>query len=213
MSRSRILLISIFSVLSAALPAASEEAVRAADTQAPAAASAITAETRPIEQPIGGALRAKIGQPASAGDEQAQKESEAIAAFYAARAYAPLWFDGESATAKAQDLVKALRNADAYGLEAADFAIPNLSSSRDAEAIAAAETTLTKSALLYARYARGGRIMKPSEQLNSNLDRKPQLLDARRYSQGIGGGRKPRRLSRHDAPEASRSSRSCAKLI
>lgn len=191
MARSRILLISIFSVLSAALPATSEEAVRPVDTQAPAATSAITAETRPIEQPIGGALRAKIGQPASAGDEQAQKESAAIAAFYAARAYAPLWFEGESATAKAEDLVKALRNADAYGLEAADFAIPNLASARDPDAVAAAEMTLTKSALLYARHARGGRIMKPSEQLNSNLDRKPQLLEPAEVLKGLAEASEP----------------------
>ena len=191
MARSRIFLISIFSVLSAALPAAGEEAVNPAGTRAPATTSATTSGAVASETPIGGALRAKFAQPAAAGDEQAQTESEAIAAFYAARNFAPLWFGEESATAKAEDLIKALRNADAYGLEAADLAIPNLASARDDDARAAAEMTLTKSALLYARHARGGRIMKPSEQLNSNLDRKPQLLEPADVLKGLADAEQP----------------------
>ncbi len=185
MARSRLFLISIFSVLATALPAAGE------DAKAPATTSAVTAETKPPETPVGGALRARIGQPALAGDEQAQKEAQAIEAFYAARNYAALWFDGQTATAKAEDLVKALRNADAYGLEAADFAIPNLAAGREASDAAAAEMTLTRSALLYARYARGGRIMKPAEQLNSNLDRKPQLLEPAEVLKGLAEATEP----------------------
>ena len=44
-----------------------------------------------------------------------------------------------------------------------------------AEALAVTELAFSRAALVYARHARGGRILYPAAMLNSNLDRKPQL--------------------------------------
>ncbi len=49
--------------------------------------------------------------------------------------------------------------------------------SRLPNALADAEIATSLSALKYARYARGGRIIDPATQLSSYLDRKPQLLE------------------------------------
>lgn len=70
-------------------------------------------------------------------------------------------------TPRGKDLIAALQGANSYGLEASDFTIPALDGITDTDKLSAGEITLTRAALLYARYARGGRIMKPAEQLNS----------------------------------------------
>ncbi|MCP6768861.1 hypothetical protein NL529_28860, partial [Klebsiella pneumoniae] len=44
-------------------------------------------------------------------------------------------------------------------------------------ALADGELSLTLTAMKYARFARGGRIIDPSTLLSSYLDRKPQLIE------------------------------------
>ncbi len=102
-------------------------------------------------------------------------------AFYATRVYAPVWVSSSGFNAKAVAVIAELGKADDWGLSAADFpAIPVVAPAGDAPspaALADAEVALSLSALKYARYARGGRIMDPATQLSSYLDRKPQLLE------------------------------------
>ncbi|HIE69312.1 MAG TPA: hypothetical protein EYP98_03665, partial [Planctomycetes bacterium] len=59
------------------------------------------------------------------------------------------------------------------------------------EQIADAELTLAASILKYGRYARGGRISDPTILLNSNLDRKPQLIDPEKVIKGIASAEQP----------------------
>ena len=172
-----------------ATPAAAASDAAADATKAPAATSAIGPGPA---APSAGALRGKFAAPAAAeADEPSAKELAALNAFYEARNYGALWFDDKGLNAKGADLVKAIETADAYGLEAADFALPPRQGARDPDKIASAELLLSKAALLYARYARGGRIMKPAEMLNSNLDRKPQLLEPKAVLDGLAASDTP----------------------
>jgi len=83
-------------------------------------------------------------------------EREAMAAFYAARDYAPLWIaDGQPAS-RAKSVIAQIENAAADGLNAADYRIPAFGTS--AEALADADITLTNSVLTYARHLATGRI-------------------------------------------------------
>jgi len=126
------------------------------------------------------------------GDERTTIERDAIAGFYQARAYAPLWVGESGPLQQARDVAAALGDANSYGLEASDFAVPNLDTANtDPAALAATELTLTRSTLLYARYARGGRIMDPADMLNSNLDRKPQLLEPKDILAGLAAASAP----------------------
>lgn len=60
-----------------------------------------------------------------------------------------------------------------------------------AEAIAAAEIKMSLAILKYGRYARGGRIINPSGQLSSYLDRRPQLLKPKQILDGIAAAEQP----------------------
>jgi len=170
----------------AAVPSASPDV-----SAAPGTTSAIGQDAAK-QTPSAGALRGKFAGPAATeADEQSAKELAALNAFYEARNYAALWFGETGLNAKGADLVKAIETADDYGLEAADFALPPREGAFDPDRIASAELMLSKAALLYARYARGGRIMKPAEMLNSNLDRKPQLLEPKSVLDGLAGSDTP----------------------
>lgn len=169
---------------------AGEKSPASGNADAAAAAAATTSAITPLAAaaplaPLNGALRDRLTAHATAIDEQTALEAEALAKFYEARQFSPLWVDDAGPTAKASSLMAAIKSADAYGLEAGDYNQPKLEPTTDAQVLAALETRLSKTALLYARHARGGRIMKPSEQLNSNIDRKPQLLEPADILAGI----------------------------
>ncbi|MEQ1717848.1 MAG: L,D-transpeptidase family protein [Hyphomicrobium sp.] len=154
------------------------------------AAGAAPTEAAP-ETPVTAALRAKLAGLQAGGDEQTGKEIAALTEFYAARKYAPVWIAETGASDKARALSAALEDANAYGLEAKDFARPDLGTTSDAERLSSTELTLSQSALLYARHARGGRIMKPAEMLNSNIDRRPQLLEPKAVLEGLAQAQAP----------------------
>lgn len=149
----------------------------AASPEAPAPAAAIEPTT-----PVGVALKAKLAAVADSASDEEKKERTALAEFYAARGYHPLWVDGKGFNADARAIEETFATAGPWGLDPTDFSLPKLETPAagaevSAEAQSAAEAELSLAVLKYARFARGGRIMRPSEQLNSNLDRKPQLLD------------------------------------
>ena len=161
----------------AALPVRAEEAPRAAVDVA-------TANT--ADQEVSEALRGALARLPAASGEQERKEQSALAEFYAARANTPLWLTANGTwSAVAEAAMAEIARADDWGLQAADFAVPGQEIPQESAARAAAEVQLTEAVLLYARYARGGRIMDPAEQLNSNLNRSPQLLEPREVLDGI----------------------------
>lgn len=91
----------------------------------------------------------------------ATAEREAIGAYYAERAFMPLWLNGDQWTAGARAVIATLAQAGEEGLDAADYPVPIidvLPRTNRAEALAEADLKLSALAVTYARDARGGRI-------------------------------------------------------
>lgn len=140
--------------------------------------------------PLAAAIRQQLSETVAGLTERELEERAAVTAFYEARAGAPLWLTAGALNSKAEALLAEMAKAGDYGLEAADFAPPQnepktnptaqptASSAMSPESsLAQVEMDLTLTALKYARYARGGRIMHPAQELSSYLDRAPQLMD------------------------------------
>src|SRR5690606_16597542 len=142
-------------------------------------------------------LQQRLAVPDRTRSGEAEVEDRAaLARFYAARTYAPLWVSKIGLSEKGADVIAELGKANDWGLEAAEFAIPALvpaagSAASTADALAEAELTLSLSVLKYARHARGGRIPDPTNQLSSYLDRKPQLLPPQEVIDRIAASGKP----------------------
>jgi murein L,D-transpeptidase YcbB/YkuD len=137
--------------------------------------------------------KALAGLPAGATDEE-RNEHEALSAFYESRGYAPIWLAPHAGlTPKGTSILAEIKRANEWGLEAHDFALPKAEAVADAspEALADAEIKMSLAILKYGRYARGGRIIDPSEQLSSYLDRRPQLLKPKSIIDGIAEAEKP----------------------
>jgi murein L,D-transpeptidase YcbB/YkuD len=166
----------------------SSEAPKEPSAAAPAAeAKAVIEPTTPV----GVAVKARLEAIPDEGTDEEKKERAALVAFYGGRGYAPLWVEAKGFNADARGTVQTISSSWEWGLEPNDFVVPKLEAPSDAaldvpvEAQSAAEVDLTLAVLKYARYARGGRIMRPSEQLNSNLDRKPQLIEPATVLDGL----------------------------
>lgn len=131
--------------------------------------------------PVAEAVRVRLAELAEEGEDYELKERAALHEFYATRGYAPLWVSADGFNADAKAVIAALATANEWGLDPEDFPRPALADAQSPDLTpadqATAEVDLTQTALKYARHARGGRIMQPSEQLNSNLDRRAQLIE------------------------------------
>ena len=129
--------------------------------------------------PVATAVRSTLAGLSTEGSAQELKERAVLSDFYAARRDAPLWLSEAGLTDNGAALGAEILKADDWGLAAKDFPLPPIppASQLDAETIGKSDVEISLALLKYARYARGGRIIEPSILLNSNLDRKPQLLD------------------------------------
>ncbi|MFA5949918.1 MAG: L,D-transpeptidase family protein [Hyphomicrobium sp.] len=164
-----------------------ESATAASDAAAPAVPASPAA--RALEQVLAAA------PPPTASDEE-KKEAAALAAFYQARGHEPVWIDAKGLNATAAAIAAEIGNARAYALDPRDFALPDLQASVSAanlspEASAGAEIMFSRAILKYARFARGGRIIAPSELLSTHLDRRPQLLDPKLVLDEIAASSEP----------------------
>lgn len=131
------------------------------------------------ETPVGEAIRNALAALPEEGEDYEVAEREGLSNFYGARAYAPVWTDAQGFNGDAKSVMEVFASANQWGLDPRDFPEPKIrsaASALSADEQAAAEMAFMQSVLMYARHARGGRIMSPSEQLNSNLDRKAQLI-------------------------------------
>lgn len=169
-------------------------------TNTPAAAA--SAPTPVPENPITTAIREKLAKAPEPSKtplvaEQDQKERDALSAFYASRTDGPLWANEKGLSDKARLAIGEIENADAWGLGPNDIAVPEVASASangadlQPEGIADLEVKVALAVLRYARYARGGRIMDPTTMLDSNLDRKPQLLDPKTVLEEIATANQP----------------------
>ena len=154
-------------------------------------------------------LRAKLATAPSDMAEKERADHTALTDFYAARNGAGLWVTGTGFTAKARALVNEIKNADAYGLDAKDFSLPevlpdvpdNGTAATNVDAAATAELQLSAAALKYARFARGGRIADPAAQLTTNLDRRPQWIEPKIILDRLAGTEEPDAVLRSLHPQ------------
>jgi murein L,D-transpeptidase YcbB/YkuD len=134
------------------------------------------------------ALKKALLALAAGGNEEERNERAALLSFYETRRFAPLWLDMSGVpTPKATSAMAEIARADEYGLDPRDFTLPAGLDQRaqtaaarvgdqKPETVASEEIAISRAVLRYGRFARGGRIINPSEQLSSYLDRRPQLL-------------------------------------
>lgn len=115
--------------------------------------------------------------------DEVKAEEAALKTFYEARKSKLLWTTDQGLNADARSVLAEIKNAAAWGLDPEAFAVPalNVSDSSPSTSLsdddrAELEVKLSRAILLYARHARGGRIMDPASMLNSHLNRTPQLL-------------------------------------
>jgi murein L,D-transpeptidase YcbB/YkuD len=150
------------------------------------------------------ALRKALAALAARDSDEERNEHANLLSFYEARAYAPLWLTGTGEpTPKAALAAAEIGRADEWGLKPKDFPLPPRLSPRGAEGTAKAasgpetaaadEIAMSFAVLKYGRYARGGQIVNPAEQLSSYLDRRPQLVKPQIILDGIAAA---------DAPDA-----------
>lgn len=97
----------------------------------------------------------------------------AAVAFYGARQFSPLWISDGAIHARGSLVIAEFGRADDWGLKAGDFAVPTTGGPINA---IEAELALSRAVLKYARYARGGRIADPENELSAFIDRKPQII-------------------------------------
>jgi murein L,D-transpeptidase YcbB/YkuD len=128
----------------------------------------------PPVNPVVEAIRAKLADKSFLGKKNSSDDVAAAADYYGKHTE-PLWIKDVAYTTKAKAIIGELKKADDWGLESKDFVVAELASGASAEAQGAAEAQLTLSALKYARYARGGRIV--PVQLSNILDMQPPVKD------------------------------------
>lgn len=170
-----------------AAPTAAQEPPPSATVDAPPA----TAAPVPPEDPAAAALRKRISELPSPTSDEERNEYAALSAYYTARGHAPLWRESSGLNAKAPAAVAEIKNAADWGLDPADFTLPDTTAAKTGggtpEDSASAELGLTLTVLKYARFARGGRIVAPPESLSSQLDRRPQFIKPELVLEGVAG--------------------------
>jgi L,D-transpeptidase YcbB len=144
-----------------AAPAAAPETaapIVAAPTVVPAAeAPAPVAEALPLtaDQKVAEKIHELFGGKAERILER--KYKAAVEAFYAARAYAPLWVEDGVQSRRAKAAASYLAGVDADGLDPSDYPVPSFGN-EDPAALAEAELKFTASVLTFARHAQTGRV-------------------------------------------------------
>ena len=112
--------------------------------------------------------------PIGAGDWRAARL--AIRAFYAARGFAPVWFDGHDLTPHGRAALARLGRAGEDALDLAAFALPkDLPADATSERLAEADTTLSAAVVAYAMQASGSRIV--PTRISSLITARPTVAD------------------------------------
>jgi murein L,D-transpeptidase YcbB/YkuD len=109
------------------------------------------------DQPVADKLRDMIGAKSTKYFDR-KGERAGVEKFYAAREFAPLWTQNGAATATAKSVMARLKNAEADGMNSADYPVPDFAAATTPDALAEAEVKLTASMLDYARQAQSGRM-------------------------------------------------------
>jgi murein L,D-transpeptidase YcbB/YkuD len=204
------LLLGVSAALSLVSPAIAEPAADAASTNPTQTAAPVAppnaAAPAPVEpgpaaapqvqdDPVLAAARTKFSAEPAAADERDRADQKALADFYATRHGDGLWVTASGLKPEAKALAAEIANAGNYGLDASRFKVPKLAdgtlSATDTDTLAEAEIMYSRAALKYARDARGGRIPDPSEQLTTNLDRRPQWVEPKIAIEALAATHEP----------------------
>ena len=152
------------------LPASATQAAAPAiapeENRAPDRFTALDPADRAIAQRIRDLLNTKPNRIFA--DE---KVHAAVEAFYQKRNLAPLWLDKGVENARSKAVIARLKNADADGLDQADYKTP-IFGGLSPDALAEAELRLTQTVLTYARHLQAGRV--PHRQVREDNIALPQ---------------------------------------
>ncbi|MEM7397631.1 MAG: L,D-transpeptidase family protein, partial [Pseudomonadota bacterium] len=123
--------------------------------------------------PLREAVKAQLSGNSPTAVKLGAEERAALSEYYADPDRPLLWVDTKGLTARGQSAVEEIQRADDFGLDAADYNLPELSdfdatATRAAETLAIAEIQVSHAVLQYARDARGGRI--DPRRISRNLD-------------------------------------------
>ena len=146
----------------------------------------------PEPDPIAAQILARL--PNAGGKGEGREDAAGLAAYYNAQKGQPIWTSRDGFTPNALRVIKEIRSADDWGLDASAFQLPaNPSASAKPEALADAEIKLSLAVLKYARHARGGRLDPPS--LSEVIDRRPHIYDPKSVLRAIAAAEFERCLS------------------
>lgn len=140
----------------------------------------------PEPDPIATQILARL--PNASGKAEAREDSGGLAAYYNAGKGQPIWVAKDGFSPNALKVIKEIRNADDWGLDASAFQVPaNPGKAAKPETLADAELKLSLAVLKYARYARGGRLDPPS--LSEVIDRHPHIYDPKSVLRAIAAAK------------------------
>jgi murein L,D-transpeptidase YcbB/YkuD len=176
-------------------PSSDRAAPTAARSETPNAPETAATPAATPDDPVLAVVRTKLAAEQPAEEEHARNDQTALTDFYAARHGEGLWVTASGIKPEAKALAGELANANAYGLDATAFKLPKLENgtltATDTDSLAEAEIQYSEAALLYARYARGGRIPDPSEMLTTELDRRPQWIEPKTVIEALAASHEP----------------------
>lgn len=165
------------------VPEAEKPAAADANGATPAATAAIavpapgeaaadsTAQVLPPPNSIVAAIRTRLSSLSQALTDE---EREALSNYYSHITGTAQWASPTGLTAKGKAVVAEIGRAENWGLPADAFSVPSIGLSElTPEAAADAELQVATAALLYARYARGGRVNPRS--ISRLMDQTPEL--------------------------------------
>jgi L,D-transpeptidase YcbB len=203
--------------LASGADSAPRESASAPFAAAPAQAAAATDNLQPVAydptvgpslSPMQSALQAALWRlvahdakrnPLGSGDWRAARG--AIAAFYATRAYTPIWVSETGLTEAGRAALGQLKRASDDGLNLSAFALPHdLGSGLDPDAIAEAETTIASAVVAYAQQASGSRV--PPVHVSGLIFATPSIVAPGIALAETAGARDPaRRLAAFNPPQ------------
>ena len=148
--------------------------------------------TEPKTQPLSSrtdtvraAVKDRLSRLTSTGERQ-KREQGTLVEYYSDSKKLLLWVDDHGLTDRAQSVIGEIAKADEYGLQAADYELPNLDGlgrNSENDSLADAELKISLAVLRYTQDARGGRLT--PARLTKNLDPTPGLPDPLQVMESI----------------------------
>src|SRR5579883_538409 len=158
---------------------------------APGAPDTKPSDTKPSEtaqaplpepDPVATQILARLANAAQKSD--AREDVAGMTAFYTDNKGHPIWTSKEGFNPQALKVIREIKSADDWGLDAAAFKLPaNPGREATPEALADADIRLSLAVLKYARHARGGRTDPPS--ISPIIDRRPRIYNPKSVLEAI----------------------------